>query len=236
MAEFKTTNMTAGCIEEMIADAEKKLVFISPYLQIDPRFIERLVQAGRRGVQVTVVHGKTDLLDEQREPLAQIRGLKLYFCERLHAKCYFSEKALLVSSMNLYEYSVHNNFEMSILVRPAEDGKVYADAVREAETIIAASKLERAPSAFGSFAPRAKTEGDPFSSNRFDRPAQKSTDRGYCLRCCVPLPLNPGRPFCSGCFAEWDSYGNWDYIEKYCHVCGRRAETSREEPVCARCR
>lgn len=235
MAEFKTTNMTAGCIEEMIADAEKKLVLISPYLQIDPRFIERMIHAARRGVQVTVVFGKNDLPDEQRERLTQIGRLKLYFCERLHAKCYFSEKALLVSSMNLYQYSVQNNFEMSVLVRPAEDGKVYADAVREAEMIIAASKLERAPSVFGSFMNRPKAAVDPAEANPFTRSTQSASGRGFCLRCCVPLPLNPGRPFCSGCFAEWDSYGNWDYIEKYCHVCGRRAETSREEPVCTRC-
>ena len=39
----------------------------------------------------------------------------LYFSKNLHAKCYLNEKKMIITSMNLYEFSQVNNREMAFL-------------------------------------------------------------------------------------------------------------------------
>ena len=61
MAEFLTTQGTSYHIENIIKNAKNKLVLISPYLKLSKTFFERLKDADRRGVKITLVYGKKDL-------------------------------------------------------------------------------------------------------------------------------------------------------------------------------
>jgi len=64
--------------------------------------------------------------------------LRLYFSKNLHAKCYLNEDKMIISSMNLYEFSQQNNREMGILIDTANepDKQVYEDATRDMDSII----------------------------------------------------------------------------------------------------
>ena len=61
MAEFLTTNGTSYHIENIILDAKKKLVLVSPYLQISKTFFERLKDASNREVSLKIIYGKNEL-------------------------------------------------------------------------------------------------------------------------------------------------------------------------------
>ena len=50
----------------------------------------------------------------------------------LHAKCYFNEQNLVISSMNLYDFSEVNNWEMSILIDKDNDSEIYLASTGEA--------------------------------------------------------------------------------------------------------
>jgi hypothetical protein len=66
--------------------------------------------------------------------------------------------------------------------------------------------------------------------------AARAADKGHCIRCGVPIPLDPERPYCWAHFQEWVARQDADEEEKFCLRCGRSARTSRRQPVCPACR
>ena len=77
-------------------------------------------------------------------PRKELKHLGLYFCENLHAKCYFNENLMVITSMNLHEFSQTNNREMGVLIKREEekDHELFMDAKNEADFIIHASETK----------------------------------------------------------------------------------------------
>ena len=138
MIRFLTTHGVASEIERVIAEAHKSLTLVTPYLKISNLLFERLADAERRGVPTILVYGKVDLQDEQKRQLSRLSHLDLRFSEHLHAKCYFNESSMIITSMNLHEFSEKTNREMGLLITSEE--RVYEDTVQEVESILAHAK------------------------------------------------------------------------------------------------
>ena len=217
MAKFLTTRGTTSQIEDIINNAKKRLVLISPYVKIPGTLFQSLKDADSRKVKITLVYGKKELDPDVISQLRQLDNLSLCFLENLHAKCFFNEECMVITSLNLYEFSEQNNREMGILVSVAEDKDVFEDAYKEAQLIIHLS-----------------TKYDwrrPRSNHYHSRTKQK----GYCVRCGAVIPYDLEKPFCHGCFLKWDEWGDPYYEEHYCHTCGKTAPTSRAKPECHSC-
>ena len=58
---------------------------------------------------------------------------------------------------------------------------------------------------------------------------------GYCIRCYIEIPINRNRPYCLECFKEWAKYGNPDYVDNYCHNCGKDYDSTINYPLCDEC-
>lgn len=142
MAEFITTQGASYQIEQIIKGAKQFVFLISPYLKFSKTFFERLELADSKGVGITIVYGKTDLSNSESNRLNSLKNLKIYYCHELHAKCYFNEEQMVITSMNLYEYSQVNNREMGISIRKSEDKTLYEDAFEEAQAIIRISESQ----------------------------------------------------------------------------------------------
>lgn len=142
MAKFlRRTNINSQ-IEEIIIKAKEKLVLITPYVKINQQLIERLEAKEQKDeIEIVLVYGKTDISDEQNQRLQKLNNLTIYYYQDLHAKCYFNEKEMVITSMNLHDYSMNRNREMGVLLNYKDDEEVYADALEEAESIIQVSKL-----------------------------------------------------------------------------------------------
>lgn len=80
MAEFLTTNGTSYHIENIIIGAEKKLVLVSPYLQISKTFYERLKDASKKNVKIKIIFGKDELKPNEKNSLAELKNLELLYC------------------------------------------------------------------------------------------------------------------------------------------------------------
>ena len=182
-----------------------------------------------RQVQLTIIYGKRDMPDAEWE---WIRGLatpvKTWFVSNLHAKCYLSEDAAIITSMNLYEFSQQNNDEMGIYVSRSQDPVVYGKITEEAQ------RLQRMATP-GQGAP---TETRP--STAPDQPSAAIPDKqdsplGYCIRCQAPVTLDPEKPYCYQHFRIWARYGDEAYEEKFCHRCGKEHTTSMAKPLCLPC-
>jgi hypothetical protein len=230
MAEFLTTHGTAFQLERVIAGASKQLTLVSPFLKLSKTLAERLQDASRRGVRITIVFGKEELEHEQELVLAELAGARLYFLPNLHAKCYFNEDRMVITSMNMYEFSEKHNREMGVLLKAEESG--FADAVREVDSIIAAAQARFVPSA-PTHSRRTYHSTEAFPERVSSRSHRYGS--GVCIRCQSSIPRNPWRPLCSACYEVWSGYQNPDYREQWCHFCGQPAESSVNRPLCWSC-
>ncbi len=215
MAEFLTTTGVSFRLEEIIKNAQDRLVIISPFLRINERIKELLEDKDRLKIDVRVIYGKNELRPEENNWLAAMTSIRTSFCKNLHAKCYLNEGEALLTSMNLYEFSQVHNHEMGILVSKAEDEELYEQIRREANRIERISETIRVTV--------AGVEPD------------EDSQLGFCIRCKETISANPAQPYCSRCFTSWNRYKNEAYAEKHCHLCGKEHETTMLKPVCLAC-
>jgi phosphatidylserine/phosphatidylglycerophosphate/cardiolipin synthase-like enzyme len=228
MAKFLTTHATAYYIEEVIQRAAERLMLITPYLKLSKTLLERLKDADRRGVSITIVYGKDQLRPEEKRKLGELENLVLRFMENLHAKCYYNERHAIIGSMNMYEFSEKNNREMSILLVVEEDAEAFEDTLREVRSILDASEEKQLRVA------RKATATSP-------APRQKSAHgrapghKGCCIRCGDSVRYDPWTPLCNDCYRTWAAWGNEEFQERYCHRCGNEQHTSKASPLCYTC-
>ncbi len=231
MPEFLTTRGTSAEIEKIIIGAKSQLILLSPYLKISKILLERLVDASRRKVKIILIYGKDELKQQERTSLASLPTLELYFHEVLHAKCYFNETSMVITSMNMYEFSEVNNREMGILFNVKTESDLFQKAASEARSIIQNSQrvLLNSPQPLSRI-----IEG----KHNFERKhkEERLVEIGFCIRCGIDIPANPNEPLCGKCFTSWKKYKNRDYEESFCHMCGDDSFiTSMNSPFCDEC-
>lgn len=143
MAKFLNTSGTNYHLEELIKGARDRLVLISPFLKLNDRIKELLSDKNRLKIDVRIVYGKSELAPAEIEWLRGMTFVRTSFCKNLHAKCYLNEEHCIITSLNLYEFSMVNNNEMGILLDRNEDGAIYRDAYEEAQRIVRISEEVR---------------------------------------------------------------------------------------------
>ena len=136
MAKFLTTSATTYHLEELIKNATEKVVLISPFLKLNDRVKELLEDKNRLKIDIRIVYGKSELQPTEINWLKELSFVRTSFCKNLHAKCYMSEEACIITSLNLYEFSQVNNNEMGVLITRTDDADMYRDAHDEAQRII----------------------------------------------------------------------------------------------------
>ena len=146
MVEFLTTAGVSYHLEELIKQSNERLVLISPFLRLSNRMRELLEDKNRMKIDIRVVYGKSELRPDENNWLEGMTSIRTSFCPNLHAKCYMSERAALLTSMNLYEFSQVNNHEMGVLVDRSQSEDLYRKIYDEAMRIIRLSDEVRAPS------------------------------------------------------------------------------------------
>jgi len=165
MAKFLNTSGTNYHLEELIKAARDRLILISPFLKLNDRMKELLADKDRLKIDVRIVYGKSELAPAEIEWLKALTYVRTSFCKNLHAKCYLSESACIVTSLNLYEFSMVNNNEMGVLIDRLADADLYRDAYEEAQRIIRISdevritleRVERKPDPQAALAPKPET-------------------------------------------------------------------------------
>jgi len=231
MAKFLTTSWVSSYIENIIKDAKKEVFLVSPYLQLSQSFVERLKDAQDHNVKIIIVYGKSDLKSSEMDILNGLSNLTLYFSKNLHAKCYFNESSMVITSMNMYEFSEKNNREMGVYITNTEDKELYEDASKETISIInSCDKVQ------------LNRKKNSKSSNTINTTKTKKTTKkrrsaahGNCIRCSTNIPLDIDTPYCKKCYKSWSFYENEDFEEKVCHRCGNDNNSTILKPVCYSC-
>ena len=68
-----------------------------------------------------LVYGKEALKPSVFKQLKQLKHIKLLYLKNFHGKCYFNEKSMVITSLNLYDYSEQNNRELGVLITREDD-------------------------------------------------------------------------------------------------------------------
>ena len=143
MAKFLNTSATTYHLEEIIKNANERIILISPYLKLNDRIQELISDKNILKVDIKIIYGKNELHPAEINWLNELQFVRTSFCKNLHAKCYMNELQCIITSMNLYEFSQQNNNEMGILLDKAQDTAIYKDAYEEAQRIIRISEEVR---------------------------------------------------------------------------------------------
>lgn len=237
MATFLDTTGGSYHLEQIIKGATERLVIISPYLRTNERIREFLDDRERLKIDIRVVYGKTDLAPDEMSWLRSKNGIRTSFCKNLHAKCYVNEKAALITSMNLYEFSQANNNEMGILVERDKEPDLYGSIWTEVQRLIRISEeirvsVERVPAEQAQPEPKKDRRETPAAPSAA---ASKVPEHGFCIACRVTLPLDPTHPYCRDCYGAWKARKDDRREEKHCHTCGTANKSSLARPACYEC-
>jgi phosphatidylserine/phosphatidylglycerophosphate/cardiolipin synthase-like enzyme len=141
MAKFLNTRKAVAEIEGLIREANERLILVSPYLRLSKDFKELLTYRNSQDKITTIVFGKQDLNPEEMRFLENLRFVILKYHADLHAKCYLNDTKMIITSLNLYEFSMANNKEMGVLIdlNDENDKVLYEEAFDEIKFIEDAS-------------------------------------------------------------------------------------------------
>ncbi len=200
-------------LEDLIQGTRNWLIIVSPFVRISGRIKGYLEKLLSRKVKVILVY-KTNsdklvnIKEEDYQWLIE-NNVQVKSSRNLHAKCYINEKCALVTSMNLVDYSLSNNFEMGVAYSAKSDYDAYMCILKDVLQI--------------------NCDGSKIDFNYY----KSNYDKGFCIRTGVEIPFNIDKPMCDEAWEEWCKTGDPDTPEKYCHYTGEESngETSVRYPI-----
>jgi hypothetical protein len=137
MAQFLNAAAAYTEIENIINRAEKKLVMVSPFVRLPRVLLQRLLHAGQsRGVHVTIVCRRKDVPPDESAAFKKLAWVEVLDLPNLHARCFYNEKSMVITSLNLSGNVTANAREIGVLLTQEKDPDVFRDAAAEAEAMI----------------------------------------------------------------------------------------------------
>ncbi len=247
--EILNHSKTVARLIQLIQDAEKHLVLVSPYVSIDKlrALVRELQGALERKVHVQLVLREKDVSTGQSDPLASdalrmlhTSGMEVRLLKDLHAKVYLSEKNALLTSLNLLESSINNSIEVSAwLTAGTPEYRQLVEVLRTGvhPTSVKVETLPPMASANRDQRPLPAVEREGRRRTRAERNVVPvlNDEEGHCIRCGNDIDFDTDKPLCTDCFGVWRRYGDPDYTEEYCHACGEEGDTSVAKPLCYDC-
>jgi phosphatidylserine/phosphatidylglycerophosphate/cardiolipin synthase-like enzyme len=234
--DFKLINTEEihGKVLTLIREARERVTLVSPYVSLgtEDRLGRAIQEALSRKVKLNVF-----IRWDDQTPLKQAflegmlphiqAGLGLYTVPGLHAKLYWSESTVILTSLNLLASSVLNSIEAGLCLK---EGR----AVKESDAFL---KREIAPHASPL---HTRITGEQLRSHKAPpqpqpRPSSRPKIEGHCIRCGGGILLNPSKPYCRDDYEEWAEWSNEDYKDSYCHACGDDYPATMARPLCREC-
>lgn len=118
-----------AAIETLIKDAKKSLLLVSPFIDLDRRIQDALKEKlTKHDFKLQVLFGKNEdniyksIKRDSLEFFKQFPNVEIRYSDRLHAKYYQSDTDYIMTSMNLYDYSLANNIEVGVHCKYASRG------------------------------------------------------------------------------------------------------------------
>jgi hypothetical protein len=129
--KFLFGNQLIAALEELIKEARFELFLISPFIDLDNRIKDALKEKiALQDFKFKVLFGKNEqnfhksISENSLAFLKQFPNIEIRHNQRLHAKFYLNDYQYLMTSLNLYNYSLANNIEIGLAGEYASKGLV----------------------------------------------------------------------------------------------------------------
>lgn len=235
------TTETPSAVENLITQANEMLCLVTPYFKPSDR-VGTAILAAKVARKVTVIMLLRGGEDQPKQAANAKRyadaGVQVGYLPRLHAKIYLNEHEAILTSMNLYEDSATNSYEVGVRYPKDTSPEAYQAIIQQVQTLAqrAGEEARMAREIPGTGPAPAKGAAAARSALAASgrRPA-RAAHAGHCIRCDEAIPLNADKPFCPECFASWARFANVDYEEAFCHACGKEGKITAAKPLCKSC-
>ncbi len=234
MAKFLNTKKSVSEIEDLIKDAGQTLILISPYLKLSKDFKELLSYRNSKDKITTVIFGKVELNPDEMKFLESLQFVILKYKDDLHAKCYMNDEKMIITSLNLYDFSMNNNKEMGVLIEKSHpnDHDLFEEAFKEVDYINTTSQRFAYKT---QSTPQIPTSDVVSKENGKSKSTAKKSEngKGFCIRTKAEIPFNIEKPLSAEAFKSWSKYSDPEYSEKFCHFSGEASngETFVSRPI-----
>ena len=117
-------------IENLFRDNSDYLIILSPYLDINKKLEIILKDSSSK---IVLIYRECKNIEYYQKELSNIT---FFQSKTLHAKAYISNKITIISSLNLYEYSQINNFELGILFDNNDENELFDKLFYEIQILL----------------------------------------------------------------------------------------------------
>ncbi|WP_298420039.1 phospholipase D family protein [uncultured Kordia sp.] len=121
MSNFLTGKKLEDKLTDIIWNAKKYVIIISPYIKLDNhvKSIFEKIKTGHE-VKIHLIFGKNEnskydsFNKNDFDYFKEFKNISILYLKDLHAKHYCNEREGLITSLNLYDYSLVNNIEYGV--------------------------------------------------------------------------------------------------------------------------
>lgn len=153
--QFLFDNQLIAELESLIKNARHRLLLVSPFIDLDHRIKNALHEKlTKHNFELLVLYGKNEgnyyksIKTDSLDFLMQFPNVEIRYNERLHAKFYQNDFDFIMTSLNLYDYSLANNIEVGILGSIASKGLI-GKVIDSTETMVTKSVDKIGQGVFG---------------------------------------------------------------------------------------
>ena len=243
------THQIPGKIIEILQNSKDYCFLVSPYFKSWNILDRELEKAALDNKKVIFVFRDENNVRNEFSYLNEDYGFDLIFVDRLHSKLYFNEREVLLSSMNLYDSSKENNYEVGYYFENYSTSRNFKTQVVDEDILkgnifimkgryfselekIELEKIEK------------ERERERLREEAKLRKEQRLNDNsfqqyGTCIRCGQRINFDIEHPLCFNCYNIWSQFGNINYQENYCLKCGKEVDfenISYANPICSFCK
>lgn len=129
--KFLFDTQLIAALEKLIKDSRHELFLISPFIDLDNRIKDALKEKiSLQDFKLKVLFGKNEqnhlksINLESLTFLKQFPNIEIRHNQRLHAKFYLNDHQYIMTSLNLYNYSLANNIEIGLAGEYAQKGLI----------------------------------------------------------------------------------------------------------------
>ena len=238
-------------IIEILQNSEEYCFIISPYFQSWNILDRELEKAAADNKKVIFIFRDDYNARLNFSYLNEDYNFDLVFVERLHTKLYLNERESLITSMNLYDSSKENNYEVGYYFETRQNSRHFKEKVIDND-ILKGNVFILKGRYFEEIEQKRLDEKNREEERQRIRLEKQNTinskiqtnrnyiEYGTCIRCGTRIHFDPEHPLCDNCYSIWSLFGNIYYQENYCLKCGERVDDfsrpiSYANPICDSC-
>ncbi|MFY7669787.1 phospholipase D family protein [Tenacibaculum sp. MEBiC06402] len=121
MSKFLTGKELEDKLTDIIWNAKKYIIIISPFIKLD-NYVKNILEKvkNHHDIDFFLLFGKNEesrnssICKEDFEYFTEFKNITILYNKDLHAKHYCNENEGLITSLNLYDYSMINNVEYGV--------------------------------------------------------------------------------------------------------------------------